>query len=342
MIFVTGGAGFIGSNFIHYWLKNSDQQVLNIDKLTYAGNLSNLQSLASNPQYSFLQLDINSEKISELFEKHKPAAIVHFAAESHVDRSISGPTDFIQTNIVGTFNLLEASRKYWNSLAENKKSKFRFLHISTDEVFGSLTKTDIAFHENSAFAPNSPYSASKAASDHLVRAYFHTYNLPVVTTHCSNNYGPFQFPEKFIPVIIQSCLSGRSIPIYGDGSNVRDWLFVEDHCNALNEVLKKGHVGETYNIGGQCEKSNLDVVDHICRQMDELRPRYDKKSYSLQKSFVTDRRGHDWRYAINIGKISKDLGWRPQKDFNSGIKSTIAWYLENQTWVKNVTKKEAT
>ncbi|OFZ29759.1 MAG: dTDP-glucose 4,6-dehydratase [Bdellovibrionales bacterium RIFCSPHIGHO2_01_FULL_40_29] len=342
MIFVTGGAGFIGSNFILNWLQNSNEQVVNIDKLTYAGNLSNLESVSKNESYQFSRTDIaDKEKILQLFREFQPRAILNFAAESHVDRSIDGPSEFIQTNIVGTFNLLECAKSYWQTLTESQKKEFRFLHISTDEVYGSLDVEDPAFKETTPFAPNSPYSASKASSDHLVRAYHHTYGLPVLTTNCSNNYGPFQFPEKLIPLVLHNALKYKDLPIYGDGSNIRDWLYVTDHCEAITCVLKNGRIGETYNIGGWNEKKNLDVVDTICMKLDQLRPRSDGKSYLTQKKFVTDRLGHDKRYAIDATKIQHELGWKPKESFESGIAKTIEWYLENTKWVEAVLAKDS-
>ncbi|WP_374028801.1 dTDP-glucose 4,6-dehydratase [Bdellovibrio bacteriovorus] len=338
MIFVTGGAGFIGANFVLNWLRKNNEPVLNIDKLTYAGNLNNLQSVEGHANYHFARVDIcDQNAIEELFKKHQPRAILNFAAESHVDRSIHGPRDFVQTNIVGTFSLLQAALGYWRELSEPEKNNFRFLHVSTDEVYGSLELNDPAFSETTPYAPNSPYSASKAASDHLVRAYHHTYGLPVLTTNCSNNYGPLQFPEKLIPIVIHNALNGKNLPIYGDGSNIRDWLYVVDHCEAIELVLEKGRKGETYNIGGWNEKKNLEVVDTICATLDELCPRPDGKSYQTQKVFVADRPGHDKRYAIDATKIEKELGWRPKENFESGLKKTIAWYLENEAWVKNIT-----
>lgn len=337
MIFVTGGAGFIGSNFILNWLKNHDEPVLNIDKLTYAGNLQNLASVSKNPHYLFAQEDIkNTDSIMSLLNTHKPRAVLNFAAESHVDRSILGPGEFIQTNIVGTYSLLQAAKSYWSGLDKTEQSKFRFLHISTDEVYGSLDFDEPAFSEKTAYAPNSPYSASKAASDHLVRAYYHTYGMPVLTTNCSNNYGPFQFPEKLIPLVIHNALSEKALPIYGDGLNVRDWLYVTDHCKAIERVLEKGTKGEVYNIGGNSEMTNLAVVDHICSFLDELRPRHQGRSYSELKTFVADRPGHDRRYAIDFKKIKTELGWGPQESFQTGLNKTILWYLENKDWVENV------
>lgn len=338
MIFVTGGAGFIGSNFILNWLKNNNEPVLNIDKLTYAGNLENLKSVESHPNYHFAKVDIcNQQALEELFEKYKPRAVLNFAAESHVDRSIHGPGDFVQTNIVGTFATLQATLGYWKGLSAEEQKSFRFLHVSTDEVYGSLELNDPAFSETTPYAPNSPYSASKAASDHLVRAYHHTYGLPVLTTNCSNNYGPYQFPEKLIPIVIHNALKGKELPIYGDGSNIRDWLYVVDHCEAIELVLAKGRLGETYNVGGWNEKKNIEVVDTICQTLDQLRPRSDGKSYTSQKVFVKDRPGHDKRYAIDATKLEKELGWKPKENFQTGLKKTIAWYLENDTWVGNIT-----
>jgi dTDP-glucose 4,6-dehydratase len=337
MIFVTGGAGFIGSNFILNWLNKHNEPVVNIDKLTYAGNLENLKSVENNPNYIFAKVDLLDQKaLTDLVAKHKPRAILNFAAESHVDRSIHGPGDFIQTNIVGTFNLLEATRAYWSNLPEADKKAFRFLHVSTDEVYGSLELNDPAFSETTPYQPNSPYSASKAASDHLVRAYHHTYGLPTVTTNCSNNYGPYQFPEKLIPIVIHNALKGKDLPIYGDGSNIRDWLYVVDHCEAIELSLEKGRLGETYNVGGWNEKKNIEVVDTICATLDKLRPRADGKSYLTQKVFVKDRPGHDKRYAIDATKIEKELGWKPKENFETGLAKTIKWYLENETWVGNI------
>ena len=337
MIFVTGGAGFIGSNFILNWLNKHNEPVVNIDKLTYAGNLENLKSVENNPNYIFAKVDLLDQKsLADLVAKHKPRAILNFAAESHVDRSIHGPGEFIQTNIVGTFNLLEIARAYWGALPEAEKKSFRFLHVSTDEVYGSLEMNDPAFSETTPYAPNSPYSASKAASDHLVRAYHHTYGLPTVTTNCSNNYGPYQFPEKLIPIVIHNALKGKDLPIYGDGSNIRDWLYVVDHCEAIELALEKGRLGETYNVGGWNEKKNIEVVDTICNTLDKLRPRADGKSYQGQKVYVKDRPGHDKRYAIDATKIEKELGWKPKENFETGLAKTIKWYLDNETWVSNV------
>ena len=337
-ILVTGGAGFIGSNFVLDWIESEAATVINLDKLTYAGNLQNLTSLESNPRHIFVRGDIgDSVFIDKILAEHQPRAVVNFAAESHVDRSIHGPGEFIQTNIVGTFHLLEATRAYWGSLGEDDKAAFRFLHVSTDEVYGSLAPEDPAFKETNTYEPNSPYSASKAASDHLVRAYHHTYGLPVLTTNCSNNYGPYHFPEKLIPLIIHNALAGKPLPIYGDGQQVRDWLYVRDHCSAIRRVLEAGRVGETYNVGGWNEKPNLDVVYKICTILDELAPRTDGKNYKDQITYVTDRLGHDRRYAIDATKINDELGWKPAETFETGIRKTVQWYLDNQDWVKNIT-----
>jgi len=337
-ILVTGGAGFIGSNFVLRWLGADTSHVLNLDKLTYAGNPENLASVNGNPRYRFMQGDIcDRELMAELLLMHKPRAIVHFAAESHVDRSIRGPDDFIRTNVNGTFSLLEEARAYWSGLEDPARSAFRFVHVSTDEVYGSLSPSDPAFTESTPYAPNSPYSASKAASDHLVRAYFHTYGLPVLTTNCSNNYGPFQFPEKLIPLVILHALGGKPIPVYGDGQNVRDWLFVTDHCDAIRTVLARGKAGETYNIGGKNELKNLDVVNTICAVLDELRPNDPVTPHSKLIKFVTDRPGHDRRYAMNTAKIEAELGWKPQETFASGIRKTVEWYLANEGWIRDVT-----
>ena len=337
-ILVTGGAGFIGSNFVLDWLALEKDDVINLDKLTYAGNLENLASLNGNPLHYFVRGDIgDAELLKSLFAEHQPRAVVNFAAESHVDRSIHGPAEFIQTNIVGTFTLLEAARAFWNGLDDQGKKSFRFLHVSTDEVYGSLAVTDPAFTESKQYEPNSPYSASKAASDHLVRAYHHTYGLPVLTTNCSNNYGPYHFPEKLIPLVIHNALSGKPLPIYGDGQQIRDWLYVKDHASAIRRVLEAGRVGETYNIGGWNEKPNLDVVHTLCSILDELSPRADAKSYKEQITYVTDRPGHDRRYAIDASKINRELGWKPLETFETGIRKTVQWYLEHQDWVKNVT-----
>ena len=337
MILVTGGAGFIGANFILDWLSASDEPVLNLDKLTYAGNLENLAALLGDPRYAFVQGDIGDQAlVDRLLAQHRPRAIVNFAAESHVDRSIHGPGEFIQTNIVGTFSLLESVRAYYATLDEAGRAAFRFLHVSTDEVYGSLEKDAPAFAETNRYEPNSPYSASKAASDHLVRAYHHTYGLPVVTTNCSNNYGPWQFPEKLIPLMIANALAGKPLPIYGDGQQIRDWLYVSDHCVAIRRVLEAGRLGETYNIGGWNEKPNLDIVHAICDLLGELRPRADGKSYREQITYVTDRPGHDRRYAIDATKIERELGWRPAETFETGIRKTIQWYLDHAQWVANV------
>ena len=336
-ILVTGGAGFIGSNFVLDWLAQSDEPVINLDKLTYAGNLENLQSLNGDQRHIFVQGDIgDSALVADLLAKHQPRAIVNFAAESHVDRSIHGPEDFIQTNIVGTFRLLEAVRAYWGGLQSDARQAFRFLHVSTDEVYGSLGKDDPAFTEAHRYEPNSPYSASKAASDHLVRAYHHTYGLPVLTTNCSNNYGPYHFPEKLIPLMIVNALAGKPLPVYGDGQQIRDWLYVKDHCSAIRRVLDAGHIGEVYNIGGWNEKPNLEIVHAACALLDELRPRADGKPYKEQITYVADRPGHDRRYAIDARKLESQLGWKPAETFETGIRKTVQWYLDNQAWVSNV------
>ncbi len=338
-ILVTGGAGFIGANFVLDWLAGEGGAAVNLDKLTYAGNRENLASVADDPRHIFVQGDIGDRAlVQRLLDEHKPSAIVNFAAESHVDRSIHGPEDFIQTNVVGTFHLLEAVRAYWGALGDSGKTTFRFLHVSTDEVYGSLGPDDHAFRETTAYAPNSPYSASKAASDHLVRAYHHTYGLPVLTTNCSNNYGPYQFPEKLIPLVLMNALAGKPLPIYGDGSNVRDWLYVGDHCAAISAVLARGRLGETYNVGGCNEKTNLEVVHALCDVLGELRPK--GTSYREQIVFVKDRPGHDRRYAIDAGKVMGELGWRPRETFESGIRKTVAWYLEHGEWVTHVTSGE--
>ncbi len=338
MILVTGGAGFIGSNFVLDWLAGADEPVLNLDALTYAGNLQNLATVDGNFRHIFKKGDIGDfELVSQLLAEHRPRAVVNFAAESHVDRSIHGPEDFIQTNIVGTFRLLEAVRAYWGKLEGEAKSGFRFLHVSTDEVYGSLAKDDPAFSETHRYEPNSPYSASKAASDHLVRAYHHTYGLPVLTTNCSNNYGPYHFPEKLIPLVIHNALAGKPLPIYGDGQQIRDWLYVKDHCSAIRRVLEAGRLGETYNIGGWNEKPNLDVVHTLCAILDELSPRADGQPYKAQITYVTDRPGHDRRYAIDATRIERELGWKPAETFETGIRKTVQWYLDNQAWVANVT-----
>ena len=337
-ILVTGGAGFIGANFVLDWLAHTDESVINLDKLTYAGNLESLAGLRGDARHVFVHGDIgDSALVDRLLAEHRPRAIVNFAAESHVDRSIHGPEDFIQTNIVGTFHLLESVRAYWNRLDGEAKERFRFLHVSTDEVYGSLARGAPAFSETNRYEPNSPYSASKAASDHLVRAYHHTYGLPVLTTNCSNNYGPYQFPEKLIPLCILNALSGKPLPIYGDGQQIRDWLYVTDHCRAIRRVLEAGRPGETYNVGGWNEKANLDVVQTLCAILAELRPRADGRSYTAQITFVKDRPGHDRRYAIDAGKLERELGWKPQETFETGIRKTVQWYLDNQSWVANVT-----
>ena len=338
MILVTGGAGFIGSNFVQDWLaNNAAEEIINLDKLTYAGNLDNLASLKNDRRHIFVRGDIGDQAlVKKLLVEYQPRAIVNFAAESHVDRSIHGPTDFIQTNIVGTFNLLECAREYWNSLEGSAKERFRFHHVSTDEVYGSLSLTEPAFTETHSYEPNSPYSASKAASDHLVRAWFHTYGFPVVTTNCSNNYGPYHFPEKLIPLVILNALNGKPLPIYGDGQQIRDWLYVGDHCSAIREVLDKGRLGETYNIGGWNEKANLDVVKTICSILDQLKPRADGKLYADQITFVKDRLGHDRRYAIDAGKVERELGWKPAETFETGIRKTVQWYLDNPQWIDGV------
>ena len=339
MILVTGGAGFIGANFVLDWLREVGEPVLNLDKLTYAGNLANLAELAGDARHSFVQGDIGDrELVEQLLARQRPRALVNFAAESHVDRSIHGPAEFIHTNIVGTFNLLESVRAYWSGLPEPEQAAFRFLHISTDEVFGSLGPGDAAFAETTPYAPNSPYSASKAASDHLVRAYHHTYGLPVLTTNCSNNYGPYQFPEKLIPLIIHNALAGKPLPIYGDGRNVRDWLYVGDHCAAIRTVLAHGRVGETYNIGGCNEKTNLEVVHTVCALLDELAPA--KQPCSSLITYVADRPGHDRRYAIDARKIMAELSWAPAESFETGMRKTVAWYLQHQDWVAQVVSGE--
>ena len=337
-ILVTGGAGFIGSNFVLHWLANEPSTIVNLDKLTYAGNPANLASVSSDRRYRFVQGDIcDRELVADLLLKTHPLAIVHFAAESHVDRSIHGPDDFVRTNVNGTFSLLEEARAYWSAMNPEEKSSFRLLHVSTDEVYGSLDATGPAFSETTRYAPNSPYSASKAASDHLVRAYHHTYGMPVLTTNCSNNYGPFQFPEKLIPLVILHAISGKPIPVYGDGLNVRDWLYVTDHCEAIRAVLTRGRAGETYNIGGRNEIKNIDVVNTICSTLDELRPNDPVLPHKKLITFVKDRPGHDRRYAMNAAKIEAELSWRPKETFESGIRKTIQWYLANQAWIEGVT-----
>jgi dTDP-glucose 4,6-dehydratase len=336
MILVTGGAGFIGSNFVLDWLANSDEPVVNLDALTYAGNTENLKSLEGDRRHVFVRGDIcDRPLLDRLLAEHRPRAVVHFAAESHVDRSIHGPRDFIRTNVEGTFTLLEAARGHWNSLDAGEKKAFRFLHVSTDEVYGSLAHDAPAFRETDAYQPNSPYSASKAASDHLVRAWHHTYGLPVLTTNCSNNYGPYHFPEKLIPLMIVNALAGKPLPVYGDGRQVRDWLYVKDHCSAIREVLARGRVGETYNVGGWNEKPNLEIVHAVCALLDELRPHADG-TYARLVRHVTDRPGHDRRYAIDASKIERELGWRPAETFESGLRKTVGWYLDNADWVERV------
>jgi dTDP-glucose 4,6-dehydratase len=336
-ILVTGGAGFIGGNFVLDWLAKSNEVIVNLDKLTYAGNLETLSSLEGNPSHIFVQGDIGDVALVErLLAEHKPRAVVNFAAESHVDRSIHGPGDFIETNIMGTFRLLESVRGYWSAMPEAEKTAFRFLHVSTDEVYGSLSKDDPAFTETNTYEPNSPYSASKAASDHLVRAWHHTYGLPVLTTNCSNNYGPYHFPEKLIPLMIVNALAGKPLPVYGDGMQIRDWLYVKDHCSAIRRVLEAGRLGETYNVGGWNEKPNIDIVHTVCKLLDEMRPKADGASYSAQITYVTDRPGHDRRYAIDARKLEKELGWKPAETFETGIRKTVEWYLANPTWVANV------
>ncbi len=336
-LLVTGGAGFIGANFVLDWIAGSEEPVVNLDKLTYAGNLETLASLRGDPRHIFVQGDIGDRALVErLLADHQPRAVVNFAAESHVDRSIHGPGDFVQTNIVGTFNLLESVRGYWSALPEGKKAAFRFLHVSTDEVYGSLAKDDPAFAETNRYEPNSPYSASKAASDHLVRAWHHTYGLPVLTTNCSNNYGPYHFPEKLIPLMIVNALAGKNLPVYGDGMQIRDWLYVKDHCSAIRTVLAKGQLGETYNVGGWNEKPNIEIVNTVCKLLDELRPKADGTSYATQITYVTDRPGHDRRYAIDARKLERELGWKPAETFETGIRKTVEWYLANPEWVANV------
>lgn len=340
-IMVTGGAGFIGANFVLEWVRQGLGTVINLDKLTYAGNLENLVEIQHNSAHIFVHGDIGDQSlVAKVLAEHKPSAIINFAAESHVDRSIHGPEDFIQTNVVGTFHLLEAVRAYWGNLKPQQQLDFRFLHVSTDEVYGSLTKDEAAFTETHTYAPNSPYSASKAASDHLVRAYHHTYGLPTLTTNCSNNYGPHHFPEKLIPLVIHNALAGMSLPIYGTGQQIRDWLYVEDHCAAIRRVLEAGKVGEVYNVGGWNEKPNIEVVKTLCRMLDVKKPRDDGKSYLDQITFVEDRLGHDQRYAIDATKIANELGWKPKETFDSGIEKTVNWYLANQDWVNNVASGE--
>lgn len=337
MILVTGGAGFIGSNFVLDWLAQSDEHIVNLDKLTYAGNLENLASLQADTRHVFVQGDLGDRTlVDRLLIEHKPRAVLHFAAESHVDRSIHGPEDFIQTNIVGTFRLLEAVRAYWSTLPKAEQAAFRFLHVSTDEVYGTLSQDDPPFAETNAYEPNSPYSASKAASDHLVRAWHHTYGLPVLTTNCSNNYGPYHFPEKLIPLMIVNALAGKPLPVYGDGLQVRDWLYVKDHCSAIRRVLQAGRLGETYNVGGWNEKPNIEIVYTVCALLDELRPKVDGSSYKAQITHVQDRPGHDRRYAIDARKIERELGWKPAETFETGIRKTVQWYLDHPDWVQHV------
>ena len=336
-IFVTGAAGFIGSNFVLDWLNQSEEDVVSFDLLTYAGNLENLFSLSKNARHHFVQGNIGDrDLVFNLLKKHHIRAVINLAAESHVDRSIHGPGDFIETNIVGTYHLLESTRAYWNDLDETPKREFRFIHVSTDEVYGSLNDKAPAFTENHPYEPNSPYSASKASSDHLVRAWFHTYRLPVLTTNCSNNYGPYHFPEKLIPLCILNALNGKPLPIYGDGKQIRDWLYVKDHCSAIREVLNKGKIGETYNIGGWNEKTNLEVVKTLCAILDELKPKADGSKYENQIAYVKDRPGHDRRYAIDASKLDRKLGWKPQETFETGLRKTVLWFLENETWVNHV------
>jgi dTDP-glucose 4,6-dehydratase len=337
MILVTGAAGFIGANFVLDWMALQGEAVINVDKLTYAGNLQSLKSLEGNPGHTFVHGDIGDRALIErLLAEHQPRAVINFAAESHVDRSIHGPEDFIQTNVVGTFHLLEAVRAHWGSLQGGAREVFRFLHVSTDEVYGTLGPEDPPFTETTAYEPNSPYSASKAASDHLVRAYHHTYGLPVLTTNCSNNYGPFHFPEKLIPLMIVNALAGKPLPVYGDGMQVRDWLYVKDHCSAIRRVLEGGALGETYNIGGWNEKPNIEIVNTVCALLDELSPRSDGQPYASQITYVKDRPGHDRRYAIDATKIHRELGWKPAETFDTGIRKTVQWYLTHQDWVAQV------
>ncbi len=336
-ILVTGGAGFIGANFVLDWLAAHDETVVNLDKLTYAGNLQTLASLQGDARHVFVQGDIgDAALVTRLLTEHQPRAVVNFAAESHVDRSIHGPGEFIETNIVGTFRLLESVRGYWSGLPEADKTAFRFLHVSTDEVYGSLSQSDPAFAETNRYEPNSPYSASKAASDHLVRAWHHTYDLPVLTTNCSNNYGPYHFPEKLIPLMIVNALAGKPLPVYGDGMQIRDWLYVKDHCSAIRRVLEAGRLGETYNVGGWNEKPNIEIVQTVCKLLDELRSKADGSSYASQITYVTDRPGHDRRYAIDARKLEAELGWKPAETFETGIRKTVEWYLANTDWVTQV------
>lgn len=345
-ILVTGGAGFIGSNFVLDWINAGFGSVINLDKLTYAGNLENLVGIKSKTEHTFVHGDIGDRAlIAKLLAEHKPRAVINFAAESHVDRSIHGPEEFIQTNVVGTFHLLEEVLSYWKKMVvadpeELRNPTFRFLHVSTDEVYGTLGPSDPAFTETTAYAPNSPYSASKAASDHLVRAYHHTYGLPVLTTNCSNNYGPYHFPEKLIPLCLLNAINGKPLPIYGDGQQIRDWLFVKDHCSAIRRVLESGRIGETYNVGGWNEKTNLEVIQTLCSILNELQPRTDSRVYEEQITFVQDRPGHDRRYAIDATKLERELDWRPAETFETGIRKTVEWYLQNQSWINNVTSGE--
>ena len=337
MILVTGGAGFIGANFVLDWLAQGDEPVVNLDKLTYAGNRENLTALEGDARHVFVQGDIgDTALVAQLLAQHRPRAVLNFAAESHVDRSIHGPGDFIATNVVGTFRLLEAVRAYWDALPTSEREAFRFLHVSTDEVYGSLAPADPAFTETHRYEPNSPYSASKAASDHLVRAWHHTYGLPVLTTNCSNNYGPFHFPEKLIPLMIVNALAGKPLPVYGDGMQVRDWLYVKDHCSAIRRVLAAGRLGETYNVGGWNEKPNIEIVRTVCALLDDMRPRAEGASYASQIAYVKDRPGHDRRYAIDARKIERELGWKPAETFESGIRKTVQWYLDHPQWVQRV------
>jgi dTDP-glucose 4,6-dehydratase len=341
MVLITGGAGFIGSNLVHYGIDTTEDRMVNVDALTYAGNLQNLAAVMGNPRHIFLRADIaDTTAISQILAKHRPRTVINLAAESHVDRSIHAPDAFIQTNVVGTLQLLKAVCSHWTGLSGSERDEFRLLHVSTDEVYGSLDKPGAPpFRETTAYAPNSPYAASKAASDHLVRAYHHTYGLPVLTTNCSNNYGPYQFPEKLIPLVIRRALAGESLPVYGDGQNIRDWLYVADHCAALRCVLKRGRPGETYNIGAANERTNIEVLHRICDILDEGKPRHDGKSYREQITFVKDRPGHDRRYGIDATKTETELGWRPKETFESGLRKTIRWYLENQEWVANITSQ---
>lgn len=342
MILVTGGAGFIGSNFILDWLKQDNEAVVNLDKLTYAGNLDNLESLKGDPRYFFVHGDIGDVAlVSALLTQHRPRAVINFAAESHVDRSIHSPASFVETNVVGTFQLLEAVKPYWNTLPVATQQNFRFMQISTDEVYGSLAPDQPAFSENHPYQPNSPYSASKAAGDHMVRAWHHTYGLPVLTVNCSNNYGPLQFPEKLIPLMILNALAHESLPIYGDGQQIRDWLHVKDSCTAIRDILDKGQPGETYNVGGGNQKTNNEIVHLVCAILDELQPRTDDQSYSVQIRHVADRRGHDRRYAMDIGKMRSELGWQPAETLETGLRNTVQWYLDNEAWVSHVRKRDA-